>query len=157
MKEAQAELAMAMSEREAAEERIQLTIIKAPFQAQILSINCRVGQNSDACLSNGVIELGDSTHNLRVNIDEFDVYRFKPNSKAVAVVQGHPKLSIPLVFDHLEPALKPKTQLSSKTTERTDTRVLQAVYRIESSQTFPVYVGQRFDVYIQSQAPSDEK
>jgi len=157
LKEAQAELYLAQAERQVVETKIQQTIIKAPFQAQILSINCRIGQNSDACLTNGVLELGDSAHNLRVNIDEYDVYRFKPNSKAIAVVQGHPNLSRTLIFDHLEPALKPKTQLSSKTTERTDTRVLQAVYRIESSQAFPVYIGQRFDVYIQSPVQSDEK
>ena len=134
------------------ESQIQQTHILAPFDGRIIAINCHTGQNSDACLSQGVMQLGTQALTLRVNIDEYDIPRFQPQSQAIAVVQGHPNLSVPMTFDHLEPKLYSKTQLIGKTTERTDTRVLQALYRLTPPKHFPIYIGQSFDVYIQAPA-----
>jgi HlyD family secretion protein len=45
----------------------------------------------------------------------------------------------------------PKVSLTGQSTERTDTRVLQAIYSFDPA-ALPVYVGQQMDVFIE--APS---
>ncbi len=157
--EAQAELYLAQAKKKVIETQIQQTLIKAPFPGKVLSINCLTGQDSDVCLYKGVLALGAATYNLRVNIDEYDIYQFQPHSKAIAVVQGHPDLSVPIVFDYLEPDLRPKVpgHANGRTTERIDTHVLQAVYHLVPTKAFPVYVNQTFDVYIQDQSLDNTK
>lgn len=48
-----------------------------------------------------------------------------------------------------EPYVLPKKSLTGDATERVDTRVLQAIYRIADEKA-PVYVGQQMDVYIET-------
>jgi hypothetical protein len=45
----------------------------------------------------------------------------------------------------------PKKSLTGNSTERTDTRVLQAIFRIQSSR-MPLFVGQQIDVFIDQAA-----
>ena len=45
----------------------------------------------------------------------------------------------------------PKRSLTGDNRERVDTRVLQVIYRFERP-SFPVYVGQQVDVYIERPA-----
>ena len=53
----------------------------------------------------------------------------------------------PLKFVRFEPLVVPKQSLTGASTERVDTRVLQAVYRIQKAD-FPLFVGQQMDVFI---------
>ena len=53
----------------------------------------------------------------------------------------------PITFVRFEPLVVPKQSLTGASTERVDTRVLQAVYRIEGAE-FPLFVGQQMDVFI---------
>jgi hypothetical protein len=48
-----------------------------------------------------------------------------------------------------EPYVIPKKSLTGSPSERTDTRVLQAIYRL-APEAMPVYVGQQVDVFIDS-------
>jgi len=56
-----------------------------------------------------------------------------------------------LTFDRIEPYIVPKRSLTGDNRERVDTRVLQVIYRFERP-SFPLYVGQQVDVYIERPA-----
>ena len=77
----------------------------------------------------------------------------RPNTPAVAYVRGDTKQKFPLEFVHFEPYVVPKKSLTGDSTERVDTRVLQAIYQISDANA-PVYVGQQMDVYIETPLPS---
>ncbi|MGH2670462.1 MAG: efflux RND transporter periplasmic adaptor subunit, partial [bacterium] len=52
-----------------------------------------------------------------------------------------------LTLVRFEPLIVPKRSLTGDSTERVDTRVLQALYRFERG-VLPISVGQQMDVYI---------
>jgi hypothetical protein len=92
--------------------------------------------------------MGDvSTLNVRVDVDEHEAWRVRPNAPAVAQVRGNANLRAPVSFVRFEPLVVPKQSLTGASTERVDTRVLQAIYRIEKSD-LPLFVGQQMDVFI---------
>ncbi len=84
---------------------------------------------------------------VRVDIDEQDIPRFKPQGEAVAMLKGNPNVKYALRFVRVEPYVIPKRSLTGENTERIDTRVLQVIYEIDSS-TEGLYVGQQLDIFI---------
>jgi hypothetical protein len=70
----------------------------------------------------------DQLH-VRVDIDENDAWRFRPNGKAVAYLRGNRDFSTPLTLAYVEPYVVPKRSLTGDSTERVDMRVLQALYQ----------------------------
>jgi hypothetical protein len=86
---------------------------------------------------------------VRVDIDEADSWRIRPESRAVARLRGNADISVPLSFVRFEPYILPKKSLTGDVTERVDTRVLQAIYAFAPSE-FSGFVGQQVDVYIQT-------
>lgn len=94
--------------------------------------------------------LGDvSALHVRVDIDEHEAWRVCPGAEAVARVRGNANLRATARFVRFEPLIVPKQSLTGASTERVDTRVLQVVYRIESSDV-PLFVGQQMDVFIEA-------
>src|SRR5215472_10199559 len=83
----------------------------------------------------------------RVDIDETETWRIRPDHTALARLRGNPEISAPLSFVRFEPYVLPKRSLTGDTTERVDTRVLQALYEFNPSE-FPAFVGQQVDVFI---------
>ena len=69
----------------------------------------------------------------------------------MAQVRGNSNLRVPLQFVRFEPLIIPKQSLTGASTERVDTRVLQAVYRLEPSALL-LFVGQQMDVFIEAPA-----
>jgi hypothetical protein len=84
---------------------------------------------------------------LRVDVDEHEAWRVRPEAKATAAVRGDSDLKTPLTFVRFEPLVIPKKSLTGDSTERVDTRVLQAIYRIDSD-SLRLFVGQQMDVFI---------
>jgi RND family efflux transporter MFP subunit len=124
-------------------------IVRAPIDGEVLQINIRPGEFAQTgFLEQPLVLLGnlDQLH-VRVDIDENDAWRFDRNSKAVAYLRGNRDFKADLVLAYIEPFVVPKKSLTGDSTERVDTRVLQALYRFERSQ-LPVYVGQQMDVFI---------
>ena len=96
------------------------------------------------------MRLGDLDRlHLRVDIDENDAWRFKPETRAVASLRGNRDLKADLVFVRVEPYVTAKTSLTGSSTERVDTRVLQVIYSFDRS-ALPAYVGQQMDVFIET-------
>jgi len=96
-----------------------------------------------------LILMGDTeTLQVRADIDEVNAPLVVPGSPGVAYLKGFTDRAIPLTFVRIEPYIVPKRSLTGDNRERVDTRVLQVIYGFERP-SFPVYVGQQVDVYIE--------
>jgi hypothetical protein len=101
-------------------------------------------------LSTPLMLLGDDTRlHVRVDVDENDAWRFQPCAPAMASVRGNPELKTPLQYVRTDPDVIPKATLTGDITQRTDTRVLQAIYSFDPG-SLPLYVGQLMDVFIEA-------
>lgn len=125
--------------------------VQAPIDGEVIQVNIRPGEFAQAgTLSTPLVVLGrlDALH-VRVDIDENDAWRFNKNGKAVAFLRGNRQFKTDLTLAYVEPYVVPKKSLTGDSTERVDTRVLQAIYRFQGDR-LPVYVGQQMDVYIEA-------
>jgi multidrug resistance efflux pump len=129
-------------------ERLTMT---APMDGIILQKRVRLGQFAECGpTSEPLMIMGGGTHlNIRADIDESDAWRMRPNTTAIAYVRGDTRDKLALQFVRFEPYVLPKKSLTGDATERVDTRVLQAIYRI-NDENATVYVGQQMDVYIET-------
>lgn len=130
---------------------LERLVVRAPIDAEILQINIRPGEFAQTgALNTPLLVLGrlDALH-IRVDIDENDAWRFNKSGKAVAFLRGNRNFSTELTLAYLEPFVVPKKSLTGDSTERVDTRVLQALYRFDRGK-LNVYVGQQMDVYIEA-------
>lgn len=126
-------------------------VVQAPVDGEVLQVNIRPGEFAQAgTLNTPLLMLGnlDQLH-VRVDIDENDAWRFDKNSKAVAFLRGNRAFKADLILAYVEPYVVPKKSLTGDSTERVDTRVLQALYSFKKDQ-LPVYVGQQMDVFIEA-------
>src|SRR6185436_8548510 len=101
-------------------------------------------------LGTPLIVLGDTRRmHVRVDVDENDAWRIRPDAAAEASLRGNSSLKTPLTFVRIEPYVIPKRSLTGESTERVDTRVLQVLYKFPRA-ALPVYVGQQMDVFIEA-------
>jgi len=148
-KEAEAKLEQAKATLDQARVDLDKTVVKAPIDGAILKVNVRLGEYAQAgVLSDPLMTMGsiDPLH-VRVDIDETETWRVRPGGSAIARLRGNPAISAPLSFVRFEPYVLPKRSLTGDTTERVDTRVLQAIYAFAPSE-FPAFVGEQVDVFI---------
>jgi multidrug resistance efflux pump len=148
-KEAAAKLGQVKATLEQARVDVDKTVVKAPISGAILKVNIRLGEYAQAgVLTDPLMTMGlvDPLH-VRVDIDETETWRVRPGRSAIARLRGNPDISTPLTFVRFEPYVLPKRSLTGDTTERVDTRVLQALYEFAPSE-FPAFVGQQVDVFI---------
>jgi len=146
---AQAGVAAAEAAIGAVETELARSTILAPIDGRILQLRIRPGEFAPAGVTaQAWLMLGavDPLH-VRVDVDEHEAWRVKPSAGAVAQVRGNANLSTPLRFVRFEPYVVPKTSLTGASNERVDTRVMQAIYRIERVD-LPLFVGQQMDVFI---------
>lgn len=149
-----AALVVAKAEVEQLKLEIERRTIRALVPGQILQIQIRPGEFAPSgALAAPLMVLGDDTQlYLRVDVDEYDAWRIRPDVPAVAFVRGNPDLHARLRFERVDPYVVPKTSLTGGSTERTDTRVLQVIYSFDPAMLPGTYVGQQMDVFIE--APS---
>lgn len=149
---AEAALELARAQLAQIEKEIELHTVRALVAGEILQLKMHLGEfvESSSTSPHSLLLGGDKSMNLRVDVDEHDAWRIKLGAEAIAYLQGHPELSIPLRYNYAEPYMVPKTSLTGQSTERTDTRVLQVIYSFDPSAT-PVYIGQQLDVFIRVQ------
>jgi HlyD family secretion protein len=146
---ARADLHLAQTERDEVQALINRLTVRAPRKGTILQVNIRAGEYATVNAIEPLILLGDTeTLQVRADIDEVNAPLVVPGSPAVAYLKGYTDESIPLTFDRIEPYIVPKRSLTGDNRERVDTRVLQVIYRFDKP-SFPVYVGQQVDVYIE--------
>lgn len=150
---AKAEIAAAQAQVKAIETNLERLTVRAPVAGEILQLNIRRGEfASTGVLATPLLILGHVERlHVRVDVDENDAWRVRPEAAAVAFVRGNRDLHTTLRFERIEPYIVPKRSLTGESTERVDTRVLQVLYSFPR-QALPVYVGQQMDVYIEAPA-----
>lgn len=163
----QAQDAVSVAERNVAlaESNIERSIIRAPVSGKILQMNIHVGEiapvipftNSQTfwqTQANGSLIIMGAVQPLqvRIDIDEADLWRYQQGACATAFVRGNSHINFPLAFLRVEPFVIPKASFTGETVERVDTRVLQVLYTFEKKD-LPVYVGQVLDIFIESKSP----
>ncbi|MEM9372872.1 MAG: hypothetical protein AAGA55_04440 [Planctomycetota bacterium] len=134
-----------------AEADLSLLTVRSSVSGTVLQVNIRAGEFAPASVpSEGLVVLGRSgAMHLRVEIDEVDIPRFSPSARAWASPRGQSGSRVRLELVEIEPLVVPKRNLSGRTSELIDTRVLQVVYVIGDGFESPG-IGQQFDVYIES-------
>jgi multidrug efflux pump subunit AcrA (membrane-fusion protein) len=147
--EAKAQVVAATAQIQMTQTNLERSIVRAPMDGDVLQVKIHPGEFAPAGVTaTPLILLGRlKPLHLRVDVDEHEAWRVRPEANATAAVRGNSALKAPLKFVHFEPFVIPKKSLTGDSTERVDTRVLQVIYRVEES-AFPLYVGQQMDVFI---------
>jgi RND family efflux transporter MFP subunit len=146
---AQAQHLQAQANLEAAKTDLERLTVRAPMDGQVMQLKVRVGEFAPTgVLAQPLILFGSvEPMNVRVDVDEHDAWRVRPDAPAIGYLQGNNTISTRLHFVRFEPYVVPKVSLTGAPTERVDTRVLQVIYSFERG-ALPIYVGQQMDVYI---------
>ncbi len=149
---AKANLSLKKAELTVLEKELKRHVVCSPITGEVLQCKIKLGEYIDSSrISLRTIVIGTKQLNLRVDINENDLFRFKPKSPAVGFIRNQPQIKIPLVYQYTEPYIVPKIVLTGLSTERTDLRVLQVLYHLEKPK-FPLYVGQQLDIFIEAPA-----
>lgn len=128
---------------------IDRAIVRAPMDGVVLQVNVRPGEFVAPVSNQAQVVLGAITDhvNIRVDIDEHDIPRFRQGAPAVASLRGAPDKKYPLAFVRIDPYVIPKKSLTGDNTERVDTRVMQVIYALKPEGK-AIYIGQQLDVFI---------
>ncbi len=149
--EAEAERDAAAASLHSAETELERSVVRSPIDGTVLQVKIKPGESIATGAAPGpLMLLGrlDPLH-VRVDIDEHEGARVATGAPATGHVRGHLRDSIPLRFVRMEPLVVPKRSLTGDAGERVDTRVLQAIYRIETGRT-NLFPGQQLDVFIEA-------
>ncbi len=115
---------------------------------KVLQVNIRPGEFVGTVQGQPLIVLGRVGNlHVRIDIDENDIGRFRTTLKGNAQPRGNSAVVIPIRFVRVEPYVIPKRSLTGSNTERVDTRVLQVIYRLETTDQI-LYVGQQMEVFL---------
>ena len=148
--------AISKAEADVAKIEIELDrlIVRALVSGKVLQVNVRPGEFVGTPPNQPLIILGNiETLHVRVDIDEFDIPRFRSDLPATAVPRGNLQMRYPLRFFRVEPFVVPKKSLTGDNTERVDTRVLQVIYEFDPAGLPPLFVGQQVEVFIDAGPP----
>jgi HlyD family secretion protein len=128
---------------------IDRLVVRSLVTGRVLQVNVRPGEFVGAPPGQPLVVLGDIERlHVRVDIDEFDIPRFRADAAATAFPRGSLQEPYPLEFVRVEPFVVPKRSLTGETTERVDTRVLQVIYECDPTGRPPLFVGQQMEVFI---------
>lgn len=146
-----AQIASAKAQVQQIKDEIQLRTVRAPVAGSILQRKIRLGEYAQTgVLATPLMVLGnDTVLYVRVDIDQSDAWRFQPDATAVAYMRGNAIMKTALRYVRTDPYVVPRALLTGDATQRTDTRVLQVIYRFDRA-SLPAYVGQLMDVFIQA-------
>lgn len=147
----QAQITSATAQVRQIEDEIKIRTVRAPVSGSVLQLQIFSGEYAQSgATSTPLMVVGnDTVLYVRVEIDQSDAWRFHPGAQAFAYVRGNANLKTSLDYVRTDPEVVPQTLLTGDATQRTDTRVLQVIYRFDHS-SLATYVGQLMDVFIQA-------
>jgi len=149
---AKSRLLLAEAELASARTELDLLEVKSPVDGVVIRVNTREGEFAEARnAGEGLVTIARSgPAHVRVQIDEVDIPRFSAGARAWGSPRGAAQVRLALQVALIEPLVTGKTNLSGRTSELVDTRVLEVVYRLEDDKR--VFFGQQLDVYIEAQS-----
>ena len=137
-----------------AEIELDRLVVRALVAGEVLQVKVRPGEYVGTPPNQPLVILGNiETLRVRVDIDEYDISRFRSDVPATAVPRGNLQVRYPLTFVRVEPFVIPKKSLTGDNTERVDTRVLQVIYEFDPAGLPPLFVGQQVEVFIDADTP----
>jgi multidrug efflux pump subunit AcrA (membrane-fusion protein) len=153
LEEAVAQVTAAQAQARAVAVEIDRSRVRSPIDGEVLQVKIRAGEFAPAASTGSpLVLLGRSRPlHVRVDVDEHEAWRVRAGAPGVAHVRGNASATAPLAFVRFEPFVVPKRSLTGDSTERVDTRVLQAIYRVEQDD-IQLFVGQQVDVFIDARA-----
>lgn len=155
---AQAAVAASQADVRAAEATVAVvttdlvrSTVTSPIDGTVLQVKLRPGEAVAAGpVSQAYLLLGNTSPlHIRVDVDEHEAWRVKPDTAAEANVRGNAAWRAGLRFVRFEPYVIPKASLTGAATERVDTRVLQIIYQVDAP-NLRLFPGQQMDVFIES-------
>lgn len=151
VKHAEAKLQELDQEVKDLQTKLQLLVIVAPQDVDVLRVSIHEGEYAPAgVLSKPLMVLGDmAVPCVRVAVDEIDAQRIHSSCRAHGSLRGAGDKTVPLTFVRQEPLLKHKSSLTNEGQELVDTRVLEVIYAF-SNEDFKAYPGQQMDVFIET-------
>lgn len=145
---AESQVTMAEAQLQQTETELDRLVVRAPVRGRVLQKNVREGEYVGVPPGQALMVLGDvSTMHVRMDVDETDIGRFRPELPGKAITRGANKRELPLRFVRVEPYVVPKKSLTGVGSERVDTRVLQVIYAVDGTDP-GLFVGQQVDVYL---------
>jgi multidrug resistance efflux pump len=149
---AEAEILSSKANVESAKVDLDRHTVQALAPGQVLQVNVRPGQFAAQLNREPLLVLGNTgTLHVRADIDEQDLDRFDPKSKAYAYLKGRSDPVYAITPYRVDPYVIPKRNLTGENSERIDTRVLQVIYTLPKTvKRGELYVGQQMDVFIES-------
>jgi multidrug resistance efflux pump len=149
LEEAKARIGAARAQIQVIQAQLDRSVVRAPVDGQVLQVKVHSGEFAPAGVTaTPLILLGRLRPlHLRVDVDEHEAWRVRPDARATAAVRGNAGQKVSLAFVRFEPFVVPKKSLTGDSTERVDTRVLQVIYRVEDEDR-SLFVGQQMDVFI---------
>jgi RND family efflux transporter MFP subunit len=151
--EAKTQVALAEAQIRQTEVAVERLTVISPIDGEVLQSDVRPGQYAPSGpLAKPLMILGNiEPLHVRVDIDEQDAWKVRAGEPATGAIRGAGDQRMKLSFVRFEPYVIPKVALTGDSTERTDTRVMQAIYRIKRTPDGPpIFVGQQMDVFIDS-------
>jgi HlyD family secretion protein len=149
-----ADLAILRAQIDEAKTEADILTVRAPRDGKILQVDIRDGEYANLTASKPVMILGDvNTLQIRADVDEQDAPLVVAGQNGTAYLKGSTDKKMPLRFTRIEPFVVPKKSLTGDSGERVDTRVLQIIFEMDPP-SFPIYVGQQVDVFIQRPGPA---
>jgi multidrug efflux pump subunit AcrA (membrane-fusion protein) len=132
---------------------IERLTVGSPIAGLVWRVDVRPGEFAQAGpLASPLVVVGDDeVLHVRVEIDQTDAHRVRPEAAAEGSLRGNAERRFPLAFVRFEPLVQPKRALTGDGTERVDTRVLEVVYALEKTSPAP-FVGQQMDVFIEAES-----
>ena len=157
-REAESRLAESRAQAQLVRTRIDRRRVTSPVAGRVLKRNLEPGEYTSPASptpANGdrtaALIVGDlQTLHVRAQINEEDAVNLRANAHALARLRGGGDQRLALTMLRIEPLAVPKTQLTGVNTELIDTRVIEALFRLEPPLPPGVYPGQLVDVYIQT-------
>lgn len=155
---ARAELQAAEAQVRTAQTEIDRLTVRAPVDGQVLQVKVRPGEYAPTGVMQTPLMLVGRTDvlHVRVDVDEHEAMRVRPDAAAVASVRGDSGRKATLRCVRIEPFVVPKKSLTGDSSERVDTRVLQVVYAFDPRE-LPAYVGQQMDVFVDAERADGER
>jgi HlyD family secretion protein len=135
IKRTQSRLMLAEAEIAQVRVRLEQHDIKAPITGQVLQVQIKAGEYASTLPSQSqkLITLGDmSALHVRLEIDEIDLPRLNPSAEAEIYLRGNPDQKWAATTVRIERVASQKKNLSGAISERVDTRVIDAVYRLQN-------------------------
>ena len=148
---ARARMMAAQARRDQARAAVELRLVRAPIDAEVLQNKYRIGEYYQPGSAQALMIIGDTrTMQVRMDVDERDIAKIKLGAKAVIRVPAYPGVDFRGAVVKMGRRMGRKNIQTDNPTERTDMKILEAVLELEDPGS--VVVGQRVMVYVAEQS-----